>query len=320
MARTTRREFLSQAALAGTAVTVGGLSPLAMAQSQAPVTTSDGAVQMAIARWKGEKLADDKLEPMAVKLTEQAIEALGGMGKFVKKDDVVWIKPNMAWDRKPEFAANTNPDVVATLIRLCYKSGAKKVKVGDFTCHSKELSYPSSGIEAAAKAAGAEVVYLDDSRFKEYPLNGKRLKKWPLYPDIVESDLVINVPVVKHHQIAQVTLCMKNYMGVIGGKRNQWHQDIASCLCDITAFMKPRLCVLDAIRILTANGPTGGELDDVKRMDTVAASTDIVALDAFGAELLGHEPKKFKFLTLAEENKLGVIDYKSLALKELNVT
>ena len=306
----TRREFLKRTAMAGGAL---ALSPMGGALAQDKPAQD---LQMCIARWKGNP---DELKTMAVKLTEQAIATLGGMGRFVKKGNVVWVKPNMAWDRTPELGANTNPDVVATLVRLCLEAGAKQVKVGDKTCNDCKKSYPASGIEAAVKAAGGEIVYLDDSRFKDYELKGKRLDKWAVYPDIVESDLVINVPIVKHHSISKMTLCMKNYMGVVGGNRGQWHQDMPECLCDITAFMKPKLCVVDAIRILTANGPTGGNLADVKRKDTVAAGVDIVALDAFGAELLGHKPEDIKTVAAGQAAGLGQIDYRKLALKEIEV-
>lgn len=312
MSRQSRREFLkSTAAMSGAAA----LAPLggAIAQQASPA-------RMCIARWKGTPAeSPEAIKAMAIKLTEQVMSNLGGMAAFVKKGDVVWVKPNMAWDRAPEFAANTNPDLVATLVRLCFEAGAKAVKVGDKTCNDNKKSYPASGIEAAAKAAGAEIVYLDDNRFKEVELKGKRLDKWLVYPDIIEADLVINAPVVKHHAIAKATLCMKNYMGVVSGERGKWHQDIGTCLSDITAFMKPRLCVLDAIRILTANGPTGGNLDDVKRMNTVAAGTDIVALDAFGAELLGHKPEEIVSVAAGAKTGLGEIDYHKIALKELEV-
>ncbi len=311
MAKHTRRDFLMRSAMASGAL---ALAPLGKAMAQ------DAPAQMCIARWKAPKGAyPDEFKTEATKLTEQAIAALGGMSKFVKRGDVVWVKPNMAWDRAPEFAANTNPDVVATLVRLCLEAGAKTVKVGDKTCNNADKSYPASGIEAAAKAAGAEIVYIDDSRFKDVALKGQRLDKWPLYPEIIECDLVINTPIAKNHAIAQATLAMKNYMGVIGGKRADWHQDLGNCLADITAYMKPRLTVLDCIRVLTAHGPTGGNLDDVKRTDTLVASTDVVALDAFGAELLGYKPQDIKSVVAGQAAGLGQIDYRKLALKELDV-
>jgi len=312
MKNQTRRDFLKKSALFGGAL---ALSPLSsMAQEQAASTLP----QMSIARWKGDA-GPEHIKDMAVKLTQQAIEAIGGISRFVKNGDVVWVKPNIGWDRAPEYAANTNPDVVATVVRLCFDAGAKKVKVGDYTCNDARRTYVNSGIEGAAKAAGADIVYLDKNRFKDVEIGGQRLKTWRLYPEIIESDLVINVPIVKHHGGATMTSCMKNYMGVIGGDRGKWHQDFAGCLTDITAFMKPPVCVVDAIRILTAHGPVGGNLEDVKQLNTVAAGTDIVALDAFSAELLGLKPQELDYVAAAEKAGLGKIDYRSLALREIEV-
>lgn len=306
----TRRDFLKQAALAGGVAAVGPLGAAAYAQ--------ESPAEMCIARWTGAAATPEAIKAMAIKLTEQAMAAVGGMGRFVKAGDTVWIKPNVAWDRTPEMAANTNPDVVATLVRLSLEAGAKSVKVGDYTCNEATRAYTASGIEAAVKEAGGLMVLLDENRFKDVELKGQRLTTWPLYPEIIESDLVINVPIVKHHALAKATTAMKNYMGVIGGNRNSWHQELASCLCDIVAFMKPRLCVLDAVRILTANGPTGGNLADVKQMNMVAAGTDIVALDAWGVGLLGLKPEDVAYIPAGEKAGLGKMDYKSIA-KEIEV-
>lgn len=286
----------------------------------AEVAAGAESPDMTIARWGAEAVADSELGTVAARLTEQALSALGGIGRFVSKGDVVWVKPNMGWNRSPELAANTNPQVVATLVRLCLDAGAKKVKVGDNTCHQAKQCYSKSGVAAAVKDAGGEMVFLDDRRFKEVAIGGERIAKWPVYTEIIESDLVINVPVAKHHGLSRVSLCMKNYMGVIGGRRNAWHQDLAACLRDITAFMKPRLCVLDATRVLTAHGPQGGNLADVKRFDTVAAGTDIVSLDSFGAELLGHDPREIQTVRMAHEAGLGQIDYQEVAVKEVVVS
>ncbi|MDQ1255715.1 MAG: hypothetical protein QG656_309 [Candidatus Hydrogenedentes bacterium] len=312
MTEQTRRDFLKHTAAAGSAVV---LAPLAMAQEAAPVS-------MVICRYpEGGPVEDNAgVDAMAKTMAEKAIEALGGMGRFVKKGDAVWIKPNMAWDRLPEQAANTNPVLMATLVKMCLDAGAKSVKVGDQTCNEAKKSYPRSGIEAAVIAAGGEIVYLDENRFKEYSLGGKKLDKWPLYPEIVESDIVINVPIVKHHSIAKATVCMKNYMGVIGGNRGAWHAEMGTCLADITRFMKPKLCVVDATRILTANGPTGGNLADVKRINALAAGTDIVALDAWAVELLGHKPEDIESVLAGSKEGLGEIDYKKLAPKEIQLS
>jgi uncharacterized protein (DUF362 family) len=151
-------------------------------------------------------------------------------------------------------------------------------------------------------------------------VGGQRIKKWPIYPEIIEADLVINVPVVKHHGLSRATLCMKNYMGVIGGQINTWHQDLPTCLVDITAFMKPRLCVLDAVRILMRHGPQGGNPGDVKQLNSVAAGTDIVALDALGVELMGHDPADIRTVRAGFEAGLGQMDYRKLSLQELTLS
>lgn len=308
MPNQTRRQFLQTTALATGALALG---PLASFAQDAPKP-----LDMTIARWKG--AADVNMGEMAAKLTQQAMEALGGMKRFVKTGDVVWVKPNIGWDRSPEQAGNTHPDVVKALIKMCLEAGAKTVKVGDNPCHDAQKTYANSGIAAATKDIGGEVVFLDKNRFREMEIGGEVLKSIPVYPDIIECDLVVNVPVVKHHSSTTVTLCMKNYMGVIENRR-KFHQDLPGCIRDITAFMKPRLCLLDATRILTAHGPTGGDLADVKRMNIVAAGTDIVALDAFGSELLGKKPEGIGTVVAGHTAKLGNMQYKELALKELEV-
>lgn len=309
MPNRTRREFLKRAAVVG-----GGMALAPYASWAEEGAAADPA--MSIVRWGGDPVEDEGVDALAERLTRRAVAELGGMGRFVVRGDVVWIKPNIGWNRAPELAATTNPGVVAALVKMCLDAGAKKVKVGDHTCHDARQSYRSSGIEAAAKEAGADVVQLDDNRYREMKIGGGRLDKWPLYPEIVESDLVINVPIVKHHGLSKATLCMKNYMGVIGGNRGSWHQDLPSCLVDITAFMKPRITVLDAVRLLTAHGPQGGNPMDVERRNTVAAGTDIVALDAFGAELLGFGPPAIATIRAAEAAGLGTADYRSLAPTE----
>ncbi len=275
--------------------------------------------EMAFAKWSGPTdLSPEQIKEAAVKLTENAIQAIGGLKRFIGNQAVVWIKPNIAFDRKPELAANTNPDVVATLIRLCLEAGAKKVKIGDNTLGIPAKCYISSGISDVATQLGAELVFLDKSRFKDTDIKGERIKSIPIYPDILECDLVINVPVIKHHMSTGLTMCMKNYMGVIE-KRRIFHQDLPTCLSDMTRFMKPRISVLDAVRVLKAHGPGGGNPADVELKLALAAGTDVVALDAWGAELMGKKPTDIKTVTKGAEVGLGKIDYKSIA-KEITVS
>lgn len=308
MRSVSRRDFLASTSAAG--LSLFGL-PRWLHAAEAPP-----ACDMTISRWRGEGSPPADL---AARLTSQAITGLGGMGRFVHRGDTVWIKPNIGWNRTPDLAANTHPDVVAELVRLCLDAGAKKVKVGDNPCNDARETYANSGIAPAALEAGAEIVYLDERRFRDMTINGNRLKEHPVYPDIVECDLVINVPVVKHHGATKVTLCMKNYMGVVD-KRRVFHQDLTTTISDISQFMKPRLCVLDATRMLTANGPTSARIEDVKPMHIVSAGVDIVALDAFGAELLGHKPADIPTIQRGAEYGLGRVDYRSLTLRELDLS
>jgi uncharacterized protein (DUF362 family) len=273
---------------------------------------------MAIARWSnapadGAQAGEAALYDAARKMTEQAVEKVGGIGEYVSRGDVVWVKPNIGWTRRPELAANTHPAVVATLVALCKDAGAKEVKVGDHTCNEAEQTYAESGVARAVKEAGGEMVYLDDNRYRDVTIDGDRLDTWPVYGEMLEADALINVPVAKHHGLAELTCCMKNYMGVIGGNRGAWHQSLPDCLVDITRFMRPRLSLVDATRVLVANGPTGGSMEDVRFRYAVAAGTDIVALDAFGAEMIDRSPMDIPTIGLAEQKGLGTSDYRSLA-------
>jgi len=313
MSDCSRRDFMIRSAAGALAVGAKNLSAVEAAPAQKPA-------EMTIARWKGaQKLSAAGLKRAAVKLTEKALEGMGGLKRFVGRGDVVWVKPNIGWDRTPELAANTNPDVVATIVRLCFDAGAKTVKVGDNPCNLAAKTYHNSGIAAAVRPLGARVVFLDKSRFRKTAVRGERLKSLLLHPEILESDLVINVPIAKHHGLAEVTLCMKNYMGVMEN-RTPFHQAMPACLADLTRFMKPRICVLDAVRTLTAHGPRGGNPADVKLKTTVAAGVDIVALDALGAELLGRKPEEIGTISKGAEVGLGKIDYRSLALQEIDVS
>lgn len=307
--KSTRREFLKTSAV----ISASSMAPLPVL-AQAAAAPAD----MSIARWKGD--AGANTNEMARRLTEESMKAIGGMGRFVKKGDVVWVKPNIGWDRTPEQAANTHPEVVKTLVRLCLEAGAKAVKVGDNTCNDAPKCYKNSGIEAAAKEAGAEVVYLDKNRYIETKIGGKKLDSIPLYPDIMECSLILSCPVAKHHSVTRVTACMKNFMGVMENRR-KFHQDLPNCIAELTQHLKPKISIalLDATRILMAHGPTGGDLADVKVMNTVAAGVDLVALDAFASELLGNDPAQIGTVTVGQEYGLGKMDYKSLNLKELEI-
>jgi uncharacterized protein (DUF362 family) len=253
------------------------------------------------------------------KITAAAINAMGGIGKFISRGDIVVVKPNMAWDRTPEQAGNTNPEVVATVVRLCLEAGAKKVKVFDRPVNDPRRCYVQSGIADAARALGATVDYVDERKFRDMSIKGNVLKSWPLYTEVFEADKVINIPIAKHHGLAKLTLSMKNWMGIMGGTRNRIHQRLDESLVDISMTVKPALTILDAVRILTANGPQGGSLSDVKMMNTVIAGIDQVAVDSFGATLFGMKGSDLGYVRLGAQAGLGVMDLSKLNIRKISV-
>jgi uncharacterized protein (DUF362 family) len=275
---------------------------------------------MAIARWKSPGSTPEALAVEASRLTRAAIDALGGMGRFGSRGQVVWVKPNIGWDRRPEQAACSNPDVVAAVVRMCLEAGARKVTVGDNPCVAPEKSYARSGIRQAARAAGAVCEPLDERRFRRMALRGAAvLKEWEIYTGAVEADRVINISIPKQHSLCRATLGMKNLMGVAGGARNRFHQDIGRSVADLAGFLRPQLVVVDAVRILAANGPTGGNPADVRRKDTVAAGVDQVAMDAFAATLLGIAPAAVPYIAEAQARGLGTMNFQSLAPRMVEV-
>ncbi len=253
-------------------------------------------------------------EPAA--LTQKALEGIGGMRRFVSRQDVVVIKPNIAWDRTPEQAANTNPELVAEVVRQCWNAGAKKVIVTDVSCNEAQRCFHRSGIQAAALAVGAEVILPDPERFREVEMGGVVLKTWPVFEPFLEADKVINLPIAKHHSLLGVTLGMKNWYGILGGQRNRLHQQIHQSLVDLAAFMLPTVTILDGYRVLLRNGPTGGSLEDVSTKKTVIASTDPVALDAWVAKSWWNlNVDRLPYLGMASNRGLGTAAYESLNVK-----
>lgn len=277
-----------------------------LAGAMAGGATREGAPLLAIAH-SGNPQA-------ARRLTRAAVGALGGMSRFVSRGNVVFVKPNISWDRLPEHAACSNPDVVAAVVEMCFEAGARKVLVSDNPCVTAERSFARSGIRQAAEKAGAQCFFMNERKFRRMPIKGARvLKQWEVYPDVLQADRIVNVAIVKQHSLCRAALGMKNLMGVFGGARNRFHQDIGNAVADIAGFIRPQLVVLDAVRVLTANGPTGGNPADVKRKDTVAAGVDQVAVDAFGAGLLGLRPSDVSYVAEAHARGLGTMDYQSLA-------
>lgn len=254
-----------------------------------------------------------------LQITKEAIAAIGGIKRFVSKGDVVVVKPNIGWDRSPEQAACTNPEVVKALVELCSEAGAKEITVIDNTINPAQRTYARSGIAKAAKEAGAKVPYVNPHHLKKMAIEGEWFKEWEVYTDFVEADKIINVPIAKTHSLSRLTMGMKNWLGAIGGSRNQLHQAIDYAMVDLSHFFKPTLTVLDAYRILKRNGPQGGRLSDAELNKTVVAGVDYVAVDAMGATFFGIKPEELPFLRLASEKGRGRIDLEKMKIEKRTV-
>ena len=270
--------------------------PASLAQRSATPPAVAGSVYLAVAHGP---------EPAAI--TRAAVEAVGGMKRFVAHGADVIVKPNICTDgRAPEYAATTNPVVVATLVALALEAGAKRVRVMDQPFGgTAESAYQTSGIGAAVAAAGGEMVVMSPLGFDHVAIpQGRSITSWDVYRDVLTADTVIDVPIVKTHGSAGLTLGCKNLMGVVrdpGG----FHSDLSQRIADLVSLVRPQLTVVDAVRVLTANGPTGGDLADVRVLDTVIASHDVVAADARAAGLVGMTPREVPAIPATAAMGLG---------------
>jgi uncharacterized protein (DUF362 family) len=253
-------------------------------------------------------------------LVRRAVAELGGIHRFIARGDVVVVKPNIGWDRGPEQAANTNPALVASVVQLCQEAGAGKIIVTDMSCNDPRLCFERSGIAAAARAAGAQVILPDERQFKQANLGGEVLTTWPVLEPFLTADKIINVPIAKHHSLTGCTLGMKNLFGILGGQRSRLHQRIHESLVDLLAFSRPTLTILDAYRVLMRGGPTGGSLADVEVKKTLVAGTDPVAIDSYAAKAwFDLDYQRLPFLRLAQARGLGKMDFEQVRTKLLTV-
>ncbi|MEW5993315.1 MAG: DUF362 domain-containing protein [Candidatus Zixiibacteriota bacterium] len=253
----------------------------------------------------------------AIAALRAALDAVGGIKRFVHPGERVTIKPNIGWDRTPEQAANTNPVLVGEMVRLCFTAGATDVVVSDVPCHDPRRTFLRSGVRQAAEQAGARVILPSEIDFIEMNLNGEFLTVWPVLKHFVNTDRLINMPIVKQHSLSSCTLGMKNFIGILGGRRYQLHQQIDQSIVDLAAFCPPTLTVVDATRVLLRNGPTGGSLDDVSIENTVICATDQVAADSRGCEFLGLTGDRVAHIVLADKSGLGKLDYHTVGYREV---
>jgi len=255
-------------------------------------------------------------------MLKMAIGAIGGIEHYIRKGDVVLIKPNVAFERSPKLGATTNPDVLAALIRLVREAGAAEIRVADNPIESPEKCFAKSGITAVANATGAKLYLPTPASFEMLEVPGAKLiERWPFfYRPFRGVDKVIGIAPIKDHNLCHASMTTKNWYGLLGGRRNQFHQDIHNIVADLALMMSPTFVVLDGSRILMKNGPTGGDLSDVVEGRTLIAATDQIAADAFGfSELLGRKGDLPHYLNLAHERHLGNPDWRNVALKEEQV-
>jgi len=314
-----RREFMKKAGQAVTAAAVGSGTELISGgcQSGAPPKTKlakpdfelpvdPGMPAVVLAR------RDDHAEALRA-----ALDAIGGIGRFVKQGERVLLKPNVAWDRVPEQAVNTNPVVVGEMVRQCVASGASEVLVTDYGSHNPNRTFSRSGIRDAVERNGGRILILDDDDFVEAEFHGKFMTSWPVLTYLFEIDRLINMPIAKHHGLVYGTASMKNFFGIIGGNRSRLHRRLDQVIVDLAAFFRPTLTVIDATRVLMRNGPQGGSFDDVTRFDSVICATDQVAGDSRASEFLGLTGSDIGHVVLPAEQGLGEIDYHKAGYKEL---
>lgn len=275
---------------------------------------------LALSAQESEKIPDavrvDNGEP--AQLLSQALLALGGMKHYISQGDIVVIKPNIGWARAPEFAADTNPDLVAAVVTACYSAGAKVVKVFDRSCNDPRRCYVISEIEKKAEAAGAEVSQVRSNKFAKIKLkSGKVLKEWEIYKDYLEADKIINIPIAKSHSLSRVTLGAKNLMGVIGGDRGLIHNGFDEKLADICGSILPTLTIIDAYRILLTNGPTGGNPADVKLQKSLIASKCMVTADYLGLDFFSLHINQVGHLREMVDRGLNQFDLNKLNVKKI---
>jgi uncharacterized protein (DUF362 family) len=312
MNRLSRRRFLG---LAGATVGMALLGPGCGGQTAPPAARQPGPEPTGDQPYLAVAHGGD---PAAI--TRAALAALGGIERFVRPEADVIIKPNICVDYHPaEYAATTNPIVVATLVTLCKEAGAKRVRVMDTPLGgTAESAYAVSGIGDAVREAGGEMEVMSPSRFVRADIpDGRDITSWEVYRAVLEADVLINVPIAKHHSLARLSLGSKNMLGVVL-KANQFHRNLPQRIADLLTIVRPTLTVVDAVRILAAHGPTGGSLNDVRQADAVIASHDTVAADAWAATLFELKGEEVPYLQACAEMGLGTLALDGLRVEEVN--
>ncbi len=300
----TRREFLKLTLSAGAALLANPFSTLLFAEDN--------------------KVKDPDMigvrNGTAVEMFESGIKEFGGMSRFVKKDQTVVVKPNIGWARTPAEGANTQPELVAKIIEHAYKAGAKRVYVFDNTCNGWMECYKTSGIEKAARDANATVLAANKiETYKKAQINGKKLKEALVNQLYLEADVVINVPVLKHHGATTMTSALKNLMGVVWDRRFYHRNGLHECIAEFAGFRKPDLTIIDAYQVMRRNGPRGISKADVALQRMQIIGTDMVALDTAAAKILEIDPLKINYIPMAEKLGIGSMNLDKMAIKRITI-
>ena len=255
-------------------------------------------------------------------LFKKAIELAGGMNQFVKKGQTVVVKPNIGFPRVPEVGATTNPLLIKTIIESCWAAGARRVYVFDNvvtpTSGNARNCYKLSGIEEAAKSARGIIVPVDDFSYRTVKIpGGKTLKTADVHSLILDCDVFINVPVLKHHSSAHLSIAMKNLMGIVKNRMEYHLTGLDQCIADFCLYRRPDLNVVDAYRVLMSRGPAGPgnpRAADVQMKKTLLISKDIVAVDAAAARIFGKDPEDIGYIKIAHAQKTGNMNWKELKI------
>ena len=314
-----RRQFLTRAGKAGVSIAAAGFASYLLYDPKGPPRQAVKAEQLVtLPDFSVPHKAGDTISivegPDRKQTITKAIELLGGIERFVKQGETVAIKPNVAFARPPMLGSTAHPELVAAVVELCRKAGAKLVYVTDNPIDASASCFTLSGIRKAASAAGAKVILPKAHHFKHTTLEGgKLIKNWPIFFGPFEKiDKLIGIAPVKHHARAGASMSMKNWYGLLGGRRNIFHQDINTIIAELSMMVKPTLVILDGTEVMITNGPTGGSVSDLKRANTLIASCDMVAADSYGCTLLGLKPPDLPYLAKAQTAGAGETNYEAL--------
>ena len=314
-----RRQFLARSAKAGISVAAAAVAAKLLYETDVQKMFSSplaitGLKDYSVAPISGQTMSIVSGSARSVTI-RKAVELLGGIDRFVKPGETVLLKPNVGFARPPRVCATSHPDIISEITRLCYEQAkAKKVYVTDNPINDPTSCFELSRISAAAQKSGAEVILPRADYFRPLTLtNGRLIKNWPiLYEPLKNIDKVIGIAVVKNHERSGASMTMKNWYGLLGGGRNNFHQDINTIIVELAMLMKPTLVILDGTEVMVSNGPTGGSSSDLKQTNIMIAGCDQVAVDSFGATLLNMKPASLPYLLKAESLGLGTTDYQSL--------